>query len=206
MRAKTVRNIYDKKFKLFEFDGVWQDVFGLPEKNGFWLIWGSEKHGKTTFALLLANYLSKNEKIFYISAEEGLGDTFVSACRRVKISQSNRNFLFEEYITIEELEERLSKRKSPDVIVIDNTTIYSDELRTTELRRLLHQYSNKLFIFLAHEDRGEPYKITAKIVSKLAKVLVYVEGMTCRVSGRVPGGVIRIDETKSIIYHGYEES
>lgn len=201
-RSLNAKDLYKKKFKRFSFSGIWREIFGSPECNGFWLIYGSEKHGKTTLALMLANYLSEFEKTLYISAEEGLGETFISACQRVRISTDNKNLLFEEYLTLEELEEKIQKRRSADIIFLDNTTIYSDELKTEQLKKLLHKYQNKLFVFIAHEDRGEPYKITAKLVSKLAKAIIHVDGLQCIVSGRVPGGQLMIDDKKAILYHG----
>jgi len=110
--------------------------------------------------------------------------------------------MFEEYLTLDEIEAKIKKRRGPNIIFIDNTTIYSDEMKTEQLKRLLHQYPSKLFIFIAHEDRGEPYKITAKLVSKLAKVIVRINGLQCIISGRVPGGQFMINAKKSILYHG----
>ena len=46
-RTLSIKNLYDKKHKCFDFDGVWLDVMGNPEKCGIWLIWGNEKNGKT---------------------------------------------------------------------------------------------------------------------------------------------------------------
>ena len=201
-RTLTVKNIYDKKHETFKLSGVWKDVFGKPEKNGTWLIWGSEKNGKTWFALLLANYLSKKNKTLYISAEEGFEKAFIESCKRANIDAENKNLRFLEYISIKELDDRLSKRRSQDIIIIDNLTIYTDELKNGVFRSLIKKYNKKLFIFIAHEDRGEPYTATAKLVKRLAKVIIYVKGLACMVSGRVPGGTLMINEEKAKLFHG----
>jgi len=203
-RTLSIGNMYAKKHDAFDFAGVWRDALGEPEKNGSWLIWGAEKNGKTWFALLLANYLSEFGKVLYISAEEGIGKAFVDSCKRAKLEPTNSNLKILEYISIEELEEKLSKRRSPDIIFLDNITIYADELKNGVFRELLRKYPKKLFIFIAHEDRGEPYTATAKLVRKLAKVIVYVKGLACMVSGRVPGGTLMIDENKAKLFHGNE--
>lgn len=201
-RTLTVKNIYDKKHETFKLSGVWKDVFGTPEKKGTWLIWGSEKNGKTWFALLLANYLSKQSRTLYISAEEGFEKAFVESCQRAKIEVDNKNLRFLEYISIKELDARLDKRRSANIIFIDNITIYADELKNGVFRDLVKKFKKKLFVFIAHEDRGEPYTATAKLAKRLAKVIVYVKGLACMVSGRVPGGTLMIDENKAKLFHG----
>ena len=38
MKALSVKQAYSKKFKKFEFEGIWQEVFGNPETTGGWII------------------------------------------------------------------------------------------------------------------------------------------------------------------------
>lgn len=201
MRIKTIRNIYDKRHSTLDMQGVWHAVLGQPEDNGAWLVWGPEKNGKTWFAVKLADYMSNFSKVLYVSAEEGIGKAFVDTCRRAGLDPANRNLNFEEYITIHELDQVLQRRRSPNTIVLDNMTVYADELKNGVLRRLLNKYPHKLFIFVAHEERNEPYTATAKLVRKLAKVIVYVRGLMCTVSGRVPGGNLMIDQDRADLYH-----
>ena len=201
-RSISVKNLYDKKFKTFPFIGIYSKAMGMPETNGAWLVWGAEKNGKTWFALMLAQYISQFEKVLYISAEEGTGKDFVEACKRAGIESDNTHLKFDEYLALDELEQKISKRKSAKVIVIDNCTIYADELKAAKLRQLLQKHSDKLFIFIAHEEKKEPYTAIAKLVRKLAKIIMHVQGLTAQISGRCPGGVISIDEEKSQIYWG----
>jgi hypothetical protein len=182
-------------------DGYWQAVMGNPEANGAWLLWGPEKNGKTWFAVKLADYLSTFMRVLYVSAEEGIGKAFVDTCRRAALNPGNRNLNFEEYVSIQELDALLSRRRSPQCVVLDNMTIYADELKNGTLRRMLNKYPQKLFVFVAHEERNEPYTATAKLVRKLAKVIVYVRGLMCTVSGRVPGGNLMIDQDRADLYH-----
>ncbi len=200
-RTLSISTMYSKKFTTIQLDGIFAEVFGKPEDAGAWLIWGAEKNGKTWFALKLAAELSLTKRTLYISGEEGLGKDFVEACKRAKLSTDNRNLQFSEYIDYAELQNKLSKRRSPEVIFIDNVTVYKDDLAYGNLRKLLKEYPNKLFIFLAHEDRNEPYTSTAKLIKKLAKVIVYIVGLQANISGRVPGGNIIIDEEKAQLFH-----
>lgn len=201
-RTLSIKNLYDKKHKSFQFDGVLADVMGSPSINGAWIIWGAEKNGKTWFALKLADILSHHGKVLYISAEEGTGKEFVESCKRAKISASNASLNFMEYEPVTDLNDRLSKKKAARIVIIDNITIYAEEFKGGGFRKLLEDHPDCLFIFLAHEDRGEPYTATAKLCRRLAKIIVHVEGLACTVSGRCPGGRLVIDEEKAALYHG----
>jgi len=70
------------------------------------------------------------------------------------------------------------------------------------LLNFIERNPEKLFVFVAHEERNEPYTALARLIKKLAKVIVHVKGLTCMVSGRVPGGVLTIDEQMSRLYWG----
>lgn len=203
-RHLSLKNIYDKKFSSFSFTGLWQKAMGSPERSGIWLIYGMEKNGKTWFALMLADYLSSFDKVLYISAEEGLAMDFVAACKRANLNDKNSNIKFNEYMSWDDLKIKLSKRKSEKIIVLDNCTVYADEIKASAFHKLRQQFPDKLFIFLAHEEKREPYTALAKLCKKFAKVIMNVKGLTANISGRVPGGIITIDDTKAAIYWGAE--
>jgi adenosyl cobinamide kinase/adenosyl cobinamide phosphate guanylyltransferase len=204
MRSINVNTLFQKKFSLFEFDGTWKSILGQPSRGGFWIIIGPEKNGKTTFALKLADYLSKHEKVLYVSAEEGLDKEFKEAVMRARIDPHNKNLLFTEYIELSELEEKTAKRHAPKIAIIDNITVYVNELKNGALRKLQIDHPNTTFIFLAHEEKNEPYTATAKLCKKLAKIIVHIKGLTAFISGRCPGGEIIIDEDKAMLFHGSE--
>ena len=201
-RNLSIKNLFDKKFSVFAFTGHWLKAFGTPEKNGIWIVWGVEKNGKTWFALLLSDYLSKFKKVLYISAEEGTNKDFVDAIKRAKISDKNKNLKFSDYISIDDLREKMKSRKSPDVIVLDNCTVYATEMKAKDFQALRRDFPNKLFIFLAHEEKKAPYTALAGLCKKYANVIVHVVGLAAHISGRVPGGVISIDENKAALYWG----
>jgi adenosyl cobinamide kinase/adenosyl cobinamide phosphate guanylyltransferase len=202
-RVLTVKNIYDKQYDTLKVSGIWAEVLGEVEANGAWLIYGKEKNGKTTAALMLAWHLSKSYRVLYISAEEGVGKAFRDTLQRIGVDAGARNIHFMDYEKVPLLKERLKRRKSAEVVLVDNLTIYNDELKGNALREFLRELRSKLIIFVAHEERGEPYTAAAKLARKLAKVIIHVKGLLCSVSGRVPGGTLIIDEVKAQLYHGY---
>lgn len=201
-RTLSVSNIYQKKYKTLPFTGDWEKCFGQPSWNGLWLIWGPEKNGKTWFALKLAAYLSTFDEVLYVSAEEGTGKEFKDSMQRAGLTQDIKRLHFVEYLNIEEIDAKLDKRKAARVIFFDNCTIYADDFKKAGLRNLVDRHPEKLFIFLAHEERNEPYTALARLIKKLAKCIVHVKGLTCMVSGRCPGGILSIDENMSRLFWG----
>jgi hypothetical protein len=180
-----------------------QSTIGNAERKGCWIVYGCEKNGKTWFTLRLAKEMAKHERVAYISAEEGLDGSFINAVRRAGIVASD-NIFWDEYLSVGDIIEKFQKRRSANIIVIDNLTMYSDEMKPTEIKkRLLDGLPSKLIIFVAHEERKEPYPAIARMAKKLAKVIFHIEGMKAFVTSRFsPGGEIIIDEEKSEIYHG----
>ena len=98
MRTLSAKNVYSIVARTMPFTGIWEEVFDHPEYGGAWIIYGPEKNGKTSFALMLANYLSTLEKVLYISAEEGMQDSFKRAMFRAGISPENRTLKFSDYL------------------------------------------------------------------------------------------------------------
>lgn len=205
MRAMSIKNLYDLKHKVFEFVGEYLLVFGTPERNGTWIIYGAEKNGKTWAALLLAKLLSSFVSVLYISAEQGADLDFVKSVKRAGIDHTDKNISVvdsEDAPLAEILEKKLGKRCKTKVVFIDNITFYKDELKGTVMQKLQRKYPDVLFIYLAHEEQKKPYGATAQMCKRLAKVIIRVEGLQAQVSGRVPGGTFNIDDSKAQLYWG----
>jgi hypothetical protein len=205
MRALTIKNLYEKRHETFEFTGHWANIFGTPTTTGCWLIYGQDKNGKTRAALRLAKYLSNFTRVLYVSAEEGDDKSFIDTVKWADITLSDRIQVLI-YESIEELSSRLKKRKAPGVVFLDNLTIYADELNGSLLKNLIKDHPRTLFIFMAHEDRKEPYTAAGKMAKKLAKIILHIVGLQCTVSGRCPGGAFPIDNDLASLYHGQPNS
>jgi hypothetical protein bfra3_07207 len=202
-RTLSIKQAYLKKFKTYPFTGVWHDIFGQPETTGAWIIHGDEKQGKSTFALMLANYLTSFGKVLYISAEEGISMHFVATMQRLGLSDHNRRFNIQDgYQPWEDIETRLDRRQCPKIVVIDNLTKYRDEVTKKQLNALLDNHRDKLIIMVSHEERGLPDTAQGRLWRKLSKVIVRVEGLKAFITGRCPGGELLIDEDRAMLYHG----
>lgn len=204
MRTKTLKSILDKKIERLKLEGVWLEAFGTPGRKGkVWIFYGEEKNGKTWFSILFADYLAKSEPVLYISAEEGLEESFQDVLRRANVDTSNKKFKSEgKGVTLQELDDYLSTRYAPKIVFIDNVTVYVEELKNGGLQKLLKNHPDKLFIFIAHEERGEPYTATAKMIKRLADRIVRIQGLVATVGGRTDGGKFIIDQNKAMILFG----
>lgn len=203
-RSLTARNLFEKRIgKTVRLDSeLLTKAIGEAEMKGCWLIFGSEKNGKTWFTLQLAKAMAYYDKVAYISAEEGTDLSFRKACERAGINAADK-ILFDEYLSLEEIIEKFSKPKSANIIIIDNMTIYPDEFKAMAVRDFINSFPNKLIIFVAHEERKLPYPACARMASKLAKVIITVKGLKAFVVSRFSeGGSIEINDEMSEMYWG----
>lgn len=208
MHSITTKNFFNKRGaeEIELYHTVLLEVIGAVVLAGCWIIYGAEKNGKTWFALWLAKQLARFTRVNYISAEEGLADSFKAAVMRAGITTDD-DIVWNEYLSIEEIIEKFQKQRSAKIIIIDNLTVYADELRAVELKKkLLDALPNKLIIFVAHEERNDAYPALAKMAKKWSTVIYHIEGLKAMVTSRFSqGGEIVIDEEKSEIYWGTEE-
>jgi hypothetical protein len=201
MKAYTVRNVLSANFETMEFDGEWSEALGNPQLTGSWLIYGDTKHGKTTLAMMMAKYLTKFGKVAYNSVEEGLSLTIKKAMERLNmIDVAGRLILLDKEPT-DELIERLKKRKSPDIIVIDSVQFI--ELKFSEYKKIKNMFTNKLFIYISHVEGNLPAGQTARRIWRDANVTIKVEGFKGFPISRFGGGKpIIISSNKADEYWG----
>lgn len=122
-KAISNRNVLDAKFDIADFSGKWLEAFGKPELRGAWIIYGGSGSGKTHFALQLLKYLSGFvNRAAYDTLEQGLSLSFQNAWKDVAMQEVGSRVIVLAKEPITELRERLRKRKSPDVVVIDSIT------------------------------------------------------------------------------------
>lgn len=205
VRKLSTSNLVSQVFRFMPLEGMWLRVLGKQTREGCWIIYGAEKNGKTSFALMLANYLSTIENVLYISGEEGTGYTFTDACVRSGINSDNNRIHYLGYMSIDELKSQVfSNRKCERIVFIDNITVYKNELKDLAIKELMDQYPNTLFIFLAHEENREPSTAPGELCKKLAKVIIHITGLVAIVTARGSGegGPIVIDPEKAALIHG----
>lgn len=191
-RALSVADLLNKKYKLFEFDGEWFDAFSRPETKGVWFVWGNSGNGKTTFVLDLIKYLARFARVAYNSLEEGGTHTMQEAFRRTGMADVARRVILIEGETTQELEERMSKHKSPGVYVIDSLQYMG--ITYNEYKAIKEAHRDKLIIFISHADGKQPEGRAAKKIMYDAGLKIWVEGYMAISKGRYigPTGVYTI--------------
>lgn len=183
MRAISNRNILDAKFATADFDGPWLASFGRPALSGVWMVYGCSGSGKTTFILQLCKYLTRFGRVAYDSIEQGFSLSMQIAWKRVHMEEAGDRIILLDREQLKTLRERLSRRKSPDIIVIDSIK-YMLGFKVSDLMLLKKEYPNKLFIFIAHEKNGEPDGALASAIKYDADIKIRTEGYKAFVTTR----------------------
>jgi len=184
-RALSVNELMKKTYHLFDFDGEWLEAFSQPERTGVWFIWGNSGNGKTSFVLELVKYLASFCRVAYNSLEEGGAHTMQQAFVRVGMQEVAGRVILIEGESIEELQERMAKRRSPEVYVIDSLQ-YSG-INYEQYKRLKEANRNKLIIFVSHADGKMPEGRSAKKIMFDAGLKIWVEGYRALSKGRYIG-------------------
>lgn len=182
-RAYSNATIRSARFKVADFSGAWRDSIGMPVLRGTWLIYGGSGSGKTSFCLQLAKYLSQFGRVLYNSLEQGLSPTMQSAWIAGGMEEAGRRVKLLDREGYDELFERLAKRQSPEIVIIDSIN-YLRGLRLSDYQLLSQRYRKKLFIVVAHEKGGEPKGALAQAIRYDADVKIRVEGYRAMVTSR----------------------
>ena len=101
-------------------EGGWGNCVGEIDRTGVVFFWGKSGNGKTSAVLSFGKELARFGRVLYNSLEEGLSVSFLNALRRHAMQDCGRRFQVVAGESIADLDERLSKRKSPDFVIIDS--------------------------------------------------------------------------------------
>ncbi|MDO9554562.1 hypothetical protein [Rhodonellum sp.] len=201
-RALSVDDILSKSFELLEFEEQWHQAFGHPENKGIWFIWGNSGNGKTSFMLQLCKELSRFGRIVINSLEEGSGHTVQKAFEREGMSALKRRLILTSE-SMEDFDSRLSKRKSPEIAVIDSFQYTGLSFR--DFLAFKKKHPDKLLIFISQADGKKPMGRAAVSVMYDASLKIWVEGYKAFSKGRYigpNGGTYTIYEEGAALYHG----
>ncbi|MBD5194618.1 MAG: ATP-binding protein [Bacteroidales bacterium] len=184
-RAISNKNVLAAQFETAEFTGAYLASFGRPELRGAWIIWGGSGSGKTTFTLMLCKYLAGFRRVAYNSLEQGLSLSLQKAWERVNMAEAGSNIILLNKEQMAELRERLRKRKSPEIIVIDSVQ-YLTKFYVQQFNELKADFPDKLFIFISQADKADkdPDGKTAKHIRYDADIKIKVEGYKAFVTTR----------------------
>lgn len=199
-RAYSADSVISMERELCEFDGKWLEAVGKPELKGTWCIGGLPKNGKTSFTMQLAKYLTRWHLVAYNSIEEGISASFAETLRRCRMDEVKANrFIVLNNEDIKDIECRLSKRKSPKIVIIDSIQFLG--LNTETYLRWKKRFSEKLFIYITHLQGQYPEGKTALKIWRDSDVVVKVEGFRAYPTSRYGGGKpITVCEEKAAMF------
>lgn len=205
-RALSVTDVLKMKKETITLEGAWNDAFGEPERYGVWFVWGQSGSGKTTFVMQLCKELAKHYTVAYDSLEEGDSLTMKNAIVRNGMTEVKSNFMLLPNESMTNLNERLQRRRSPDVVVIDSYQ-YTD-MSFKDYLKLKEMNPRKLLIFISQADGRTPSGRTARSVMYDASLKIWVEGYRAFSKGRFFGAVgsYTIWEERARQYWGENET
>lgn len=191
----SANSLLKTKPKCVLFDGEWREAIGNPELSGTWMIYGPPKNGKTSFAMMLAKYLSKFSRVGYNSIEEGYSMSIREAVRRADMQEAGKRVFFFQK-DAEGMIDFLKNRKNMGIVIVDSLQFMG--VTFDEYKRIKESFKNKLFIYISHVDGRNPDGNSAKRIMRDASVIFRVEGFKASPTSRYGGGEpIVIDEWQS---------
>ena len=185
MRALTVKEILNKKRQTFPFEGKWADAFGQPERTGVWFVWGRSGNGKTSFVMQLIEELCKYDRVAFDSMEEGDSLSMRQKLVRHGLGKVGSRFHLLNAEPMDELKERLARRKSYNIIVIDS--FQYTQMSYRDYIQFKEQNKDKLIIFISHAKGSLPRGTSAEGVMYDATLKIWVEGFKAFSKGRFIG-------------------
>ena len=168
------------------FEGQWKDAVGQPERSGTWIVWGNSSNGKSHFAMKLAKYLSQFGRVSYDSLEEGASLSMKKLITDCNMNEVASNFTLLDRARIDELNDILTKRRSPFAVIIDSVQYLSIDKES--YHRLKEKHKSKLLIFISHAEGKEPSGNLAKYIRYDADVKIRIEGFKAFSNSRFGGG------------------
>ena len=171
-RAYSPGEVLNMKIPRYEFTGPWLASIGRPAKSGVWIVWGASGNGKSSFVMQLAKYLCRFGRVIYDSLEESTGLSLQMSLRRHRMEEVKKRLVILDREPMDRLEERLARRGSPGVAIIDSFQ-YSG-LSYPDYKAFKERNARKLLIFISHAEGMHPAGRTARKVEYDADVKIMV--------------------------------
>lgn len=188
-RAVPVHELLNKKFIELPLEGKWKALIGTPERSGSWFIFGLSSHGKTTFNMQLAKYLTQFGKVEYNTLEEGARKSMQETVRENRMDQCRKgSFKVLNKMSIEELKERLRRPRSAKMVFIDS--VQYTFLDKRGYKALQREFPDTLFIWVSHARGKQPLGALAEAIMYDADVKIHVLGFRAFSKSRMSRGTM----------------
>lgn len=199
-RTLSAKQVLSIRFDTVRLGGGWDDCVGEIETKGVWFIWGNSGNGKTSAVVSLCKELSAYGKVLYNSREEGVSLTMQNTLRRYGMGELGAKFQLAD-MSLEDLDAKLSKPRSPQFIVLDSFQYLG--LNYRKFRDFCDRHPNKLLIFVSRTSGRQPEGRAACSAMYDASCKIWVEGYKAFSKGRFigPTGEVTIWEEGARKYY-----
>ena len=159
---------------------------------GVVFFWGNSGNGKSSAVMSFAKMLTAYGTVLYVSRAAGFSLSFQNTLARFAMVECGRRFQVADDGSIEQLTERLEKRRSPEFVVIDSVQMMGMSFK--EYRALKERFPRKLFILVSQANGKQPDGRPATKMMYDADLKIWVEGYTAYSKGRFmgPTGAFRV--------------
>lgn len=184
-RTLSGSQVMSIRHKTVSLCGEWANCIGEMDRHGVVFIWGNSGNGKSSAVASLCKEIAKFGKVLYVSLEEGTSLSFQNTISRFGLDECGARFQVLESASVDDLDERLSRPKSPEFIVIDSFQYLQISYKRYIAFKEAHR--NKLLIFVSHADGKQPAGRAARSVKYDAMLKIWVEGYKAFSKGRFIG-------------------
>ena len=204
-RTLSARQVLGMRFETVTLGGGWDRCLGPVETTGVWFVWGNSGNGKTSAVVSLCKELSRYGKVLYNSREEGFSLTMQNTLRRFGVGELGARFQVAS-LPLEELDEKISKPRSPKFVVVDSFQFMGFSYRS--FRDFCERHQRKLLIFVSRASGRQPEGRAACSAMYDACCKIWVEGYKAFSKGRFigPEGSVTIWEEGAWKYWGERSS
>jgi Cdc6-like AAA superfamily ATPase len=185
----SIAQISRKRFRMLE--GLSQQFIaahGELEDRFTACIYGDSGMGKTNYLMQFVSQLLDvlpRERCLYVSLEEGHGKAILNTLLRQDMAKYNSRLLIMDHCNYDELMEKLNRRRSPKVVVLDSVQYLN--LSWDQYVKLKESHPNKIILFISHSKGKKARGSTAEGIVYDANIKVRVEGFKALVTSRFGG-------------------
>ena len=187
MKVLGIKQFHQKTFKLLKVKNPEiKGLLGSVPKYFTAVVYGFSGNGKTETCIRLAKELSNHGKVAWLSYEQRHWYDLQLATKRNKMQENTGKFLVIDPIAnkpdnmslLEDLDNYLSKRNSPDYIFFDSVDYTG--ITWDDYVFLKNKYGNKKgFIFIAHSAKN------GKLKKRISEQIIFDGGMGLFVSNYI---------------------
>ena len=184
-KTVTGRELLNIRYDTIDLSGVWRGCVGTMARHGVVFVWGNSGNGKSSAVLSLCRELTNFGKVLYVPLEEGYSLSLQNGIKRSGLAECGSRFQVLRKTTLEDLDERLSKRRSPEFVAIDSFQYMGMSYR--QYQEFKQKHRNKLLILVSHADGKRAAGRAARSVEYDADLKIWVEGYKAFSKGRFIG-------------------